>query len=129
MPNYLSRLSSMGRLTASYKSPRIVDPLPRMRANLMTGAQAQLDQIQGRRQHGGRNWFKPIKVAAGAEPQFIACLRNGTRVLPLAESTPYLEVKSQELLLEFYKGAIAACENGELDELLLQTMPKRKAGV
>jgi len=128
MSNFLNSLQSLGKLTSSCKSPRIADPLKRMKANFIKRAQAQVNVIEGGGHHDGRSWFKSVDVAAGDDPRFIACLRNGTRLLPLGESTRYLELKSKKFLVQFFQDAIAACNSGELDDLFLQTMPKRKAG-
>lgn len=128
MTNFLSNLSSLGTLAANPSRPRAIDPLKRMKATFKARAQAQIDFIHGGNHRDGRSWFKRIDIAGREEPFFIASLRNGTRVMSLGNSARYLEVTSEEGLVQFFKGAIAACDSGELDELLIQTAPKRKAG-
>lgn len=128
MSNFFSNLSSFGTLAAKPDRHRVIDPLKRMKANFKARAQAQLDLVKGGNHRDGRSWFKRIDVPGREGPLFIASLRNGTRVLSLGDSARYLEVNSEAGLLKFFEGAIAACDSGELDEVLVKTAPKRKAG-
>lgn len=127
--SFLASLPSMGKLTPSCKSAPAIDPLKRTKSNFTARVQGQIDIIQSGDYRDGRKWFKRRDDEGRSGPIFVASLRNGTRLLPLGDANRYLEVRSKEGLLQFYQAAIEACENGELDELLLQTMPKRKAGV
>lgn len=128
MTNFLNSLASLGTLTSNPKRPRQIDPLARMKSAFKVRVQTQIELLQVGNHCDDRSWFKRVEAADGGA-YFIASLRNGTKALPLAESTRHIELKTEEHLLQFFKGAMNACDSGELDQLLMQTAPKPKENV
>ena len=129
MTNFLCNLQVFGVPTRNKKRTSTAERLKRARLNFAASAQRQIVTIKSGRALDGRCWFKRVTSADGAEQIFVASLRNGTSVLPLDGSNKHIEVKSEERLIEFFSNAITACDRGELDHLLLQTMPMRKESV
>jgi hypothetical protein len=126
--SFLTNLNTFGVPTLNAKTMRFVDPLQRMKETFVAQVRKQIDLAQAGDRSDARSWVKRVKRTIDGETSFIVSLRNGTKTLPLDESAKHLEVKSKDLLLKFFEGAIVACERGELDQLLIQTMPKQKGG-
>jgi hypothetical protein len=127
--SFLSNLTTFGVPTSRTKAMRFVDPLQRMKEKFIARVREQIDFVQAGDFSDARSWVKRVKRTLDGVTSFIVSLRNGTKTLPLNDSAKHLEVKSEELLLKFFEEAIAACERGELDQLLIQTMQKQKGGV
>lgn len=123
---FLSNLQMFGTPALSLKRSQVIDPLPRMKSTFKSRAQTQIEILNSNNQHDGRCWFKHVSPYGNENGYFIACLRNGTRTLPLPGASNHLKVETSEDLAKFFREAIDACERGELDHLFQQAMPKRK---
>ena len=129
MTNFLCNLQVFGVPTRNKKRTSTAERLKRARSNFTASAQRQIVTIRSGNTLDGRCWFKRVASADGNDQIFVASLRNGTSVLPLDGSNKHIEVKSEERLIEVFSSAIIACDRGELDDLLLQTMSMRKESV
>lgn len=127
--NLLSNLKAPGTSMPSRKPVSGLGPLLRMKTSFKGRVLTQVDIGRNGTSHDGRSWFKHAVSEDGAGRHFIASLRNGTKAPSLAGTIKHLKVKSETLLLNLFFGAIAACTRGELEDLQLQTMPKRKESV
>lgn len=123
----LNALLEFGTPISKIKASRRVDPLQRMKKTFVAKAKAQIEISRAGSYENQRCWFTP-SIEDGKRI-YSASIRNGTRIMPLQGDIRYVSVESPERLQAFFERAIAMCENGELDQLLLHTMTKSKGGV
>ena len=125
--SFLHNLHAFGAPAQPLRWGSTIDPLERKKRKFVSHVQTQIEICQRENWTDSRSWFKRVQRPDG-RITFFASLRNGKRIMPLNDASSRLEIASLDLLVEFFKGAIAACESGELDQLLAQTMSESKGG-
>lgn len=129
--SFLNNLETFGLPTPKPKWNRAIDPLKRMKESFIKRVREQIEILAAGNQCDRRSWVKCSADPLTGATSFIVSLRNGTKTMPLSGQTTHLEMKSEDLLRQFFERAIEACEGGELDQLLIDTMqkPRLKGGV
>lgn len=123
---FLNTVASYGTLQGKPKK-RIneAEQLSRMRENFATRVSRQISLITSGSDERKGSWYVKESDALG-QAQYVVSLRNGAKLLPLSGAHTHLKAPSSEQAIEFYQQAMAACERGELDAILIQTSRKPK---
>jgi len=124
--NFLNTVASYGTLQGKPKK-RIneAEQLSRMRENFATRVSRQISLITSGSDERKGSWYVKEADALG-QTHYVVSLRNGAKLLPLSGDHTHLNAPSSEQAIAFYQEAMAACERGELDAVLIATSRKPK---
>lgn len=101
------------------------EQLSRMRENFATRVSRQISLITSGSDERKGSWYVRESDSLG-QAHYVVSLRNGAKLLPLSGAHTHLKAPSSEQAVAFYQQAMAACERGELDAILIQTSRKPK---
>lgn len=123
---FLNNVASFGTPRGKPKK-RIneAEQLSRMRENFATRVSRQISLINSGNEERKGCWYVKETDELG-RLQFVVSLRNGAKLLPLSGVYTHLNTSSAEQAISFYQEAMAACERGELDAVLIATSRKPK---
>lgn len=125
---FLNTVASYGTLQGKPKK-RIneAEQLSRMRENFATRVSRQISLITSGSEERRGSWYVKEADSLG-QTHYVVSLRNGAKLLPLSGAHTHLNAPSAEQAVAFYQEAMAACERGELDAVLIATgrKPKKK---
>ncbi|WP_390342027.1 hypothetical protein ACFJIS_17700 [Variovorax boronicumulans] len=124
--SFLQTLHTFGTIetTRSYSYSKHLDPVQRLRMNFTENAKRQIADVKSDAPLSPNAWVSK-KELGGGRVQYKVSLRVGPRLIKLPEGT-HVTIESKEKVIEFLEGAIAACNGGEFDELLVETSGKGK---
>lgn len=123
---FLNNIASFG--TPQRKPTKRVnesEQLAKMRENFATRAGRQIVLIKDGSEERKGSWYFTEPTGSG-QVRYIVSLRNGAKLLPLSGQHTHLGAPSLDKAVAFYEEAIAACERGELDDVLKATSRKTK---
>lgn len=124
--SFLQNLHTFGTVetTRSYSYSKHLDPVQRLRMNFIENAKRQIADVSSGAPLSPNAWVSK-KVLTGGRHQYRVSLRVGPKLMQLAGGT-HVVMSSPEKVIQFLEGVIAACEAGELDDLLRETSGKGK---
>lgn len=123
--SFLSNIGSFGvvETTRSYSYSKHLDPVQRRQMNFIQNAKRQAEDVKSGKDLAPNAWV--AKKTEGGKVRYKVSLRVGPKLIQLPGGT-HVTIETKERVIEFLEGVIAACENGELDDLLAKTAGKEK---
>ena len=124
--SFLQNLHTFGTVetTRSYSYSKHLDPVQRLRMNFIENAKRQIADVSSGAPLSPNAWVSK-KALSGGRFQYRVSLRVGPKLMQLPGGT-HVVMSSSERVIQFLEGVIAACEDGELDDLLQETSGKGK---
>lgn len=125
--SFLQNLSTFGTIetTRSYSYSKHLDPVQRLRMNFTENAKRQIAEVKSDAALSVNAWVSK-KPLGGGQVQYKVSLRVGPRLIQLPGGGTHIVMSSKETVIQFLEGVVAACDEGELDELLQETSGKGK---
>ncbi|MBB1601774.1 hypothetical protein [Variovorax sp. UMC13] len=125
--SFLQNLSTFGTIetTRSYSHLKHLDLATRLRVNFINNAKRQIAEVESDAVLSTNAWVSK-KSLGGGKVQYKVSLRVGPRLIQLPGGGTHIVIDAKEKVIKFLEGVVAACDEGELDELLQQTSGKGK---
>jgi len=125
--SFLQNLHTYGTVetTRSYSYSKHLDPVQRLRMNFTENAKRQIADVKSDAPLSPNAWVSK-KALGGGRFQYRVSLRVGPKLVQLPGGT-HVVMSSPDRVIQFLEGVIAACEAGELDDLLQETSGKGKS--
>ena len=123
--SFLQNLSTFGTVetTRSYSYSKHLDPVQRLRMNFVECAKRQIADVKSGAPLSTNAWVA-TRTLAGGHIQYKVSLRVGPKLMQLPGGT-HVVMSTPEKVIQFLEGVIAACRDGELDDLLQDTGGKK----